>query len=92
MTSTTDTKSLLDQLQDAGAIVTATRDILPDPCPWCTENPATMRIYGDPRADIFEPIEMTETCTTCVPWLLTRALNEQADASARPIKIEVQAA
>lgn len=90
MTSTI-APDLLERLQRAGTTITTATTITPDPCTWCDTGTTTIRITADPADTVSSPLEQTECCAGCAPWLLTRALCEQADECARPIQIEVQA-
>jgi hypothetical protein len=87
-----DLPNLLAMFVAAGMAITPADDITDsvDICPWCQERPAQIRVTGDPSPMVLHPVECTEACTECAPWVVTRALNEQASESAYPIKVEVQ--
>lgn len=64
----------------------------PHQCEWCAEVDAiaTVRVYGQPRADVLAPVELVEVCGLCAPDLIARARSEARD-DAGDIVIEVAA-
>lgn len=61
-------------------------------CEWCGEVDAvtTVRVYGQPRADVLSPVEVEEVCGLCGPTVIARARSEARD-DAGDIVIEVAA-
>ncbi|HEU5475664.1 MAG TPA: hypothetical protein VFV67_33915 [Actinophytocola sp.] len=59
------------------------------PCGWCddTDAVATVRVYGQPRADVFRPVELVECCARCANTVTDRAVAERATDT--PIVVEV---
>jgi hypothetical protein len=50
-------------------------------CEWCGGEGAltTLRVYGQPRADVDQPVELVECCGECGPTVIRRAQAEARD-------------
>lgn len=70
-------------------ITTATT--ITGPCACCDEEPAVLRVYGQPAPSVLFPVECEETCAGCGPWIVSLALEQQDVLARRPIQVEIQA-
>lgn len=63
------------------------------PCERCDQEPAVLRVYGDPAPDFDDQhvIGCEQVCAECGPWVVSAALQQQSVWSWRPIQVEIQA-
>lgn len=73
-----------------GLEITTAHTIAGD-CENCDEDPAVLRVYGQPALDVFRPVECMQVCATCGPWVVSLAVEQQDPCSRRPIQVEIQA-
>lgn len=79
----------LDFLTAPGLRIT-TAVTIAGPCERCDEEPAVLRVYGEPHPEFLHPVECEEVCAGCGPWVVSSALQQQVPWSDRPIQVEIQ--
>ena len=84
-------RQILDAVYRSGIDVRVV-DMVPCQCEWCgdVDAYATVRVYGQPRAEVLAPVELVEVCDPCAADVVARAIGEARD-DAGDIVIEVSA-